>query len=95
MSRLSIIGRLYKWWRRWDATNLVGRQAAPVDHTVILTRWSILSQLTTLIPLVFGCTYWSHSDPYVWGLTTSKIIESIDFILAFQDFLRQRRPRFL
>jgi len=37
MSRLSILGRLYKWWGSWDVTNLAGRQAAPADHTMILT----------------------------------------------------------
>jgi len=34
--------------------------------------------LTRSIPPIFGCTFWSHGDPYVCGLTTSKVIESID-----------------
>jgi len=37
MSHSFILGKLYKWWGRLDVTNLAGRQAAPVDHTVILT----------------------------------------------------------
>jgi len=37
MSHLFILGRLYKWWGRWDVTNLIGRQAASADHTVIFT----------------------------------------------------------
>ena len=31
----------------------------------------------------------THGDRYVWVLTVSKVIESIDFILTFQDFPRQ------
>jgi len=37
MSHLFVLGRLYKWWGRWDVTNLVGHQAAHAHHTMILT----------------------------------------------------------
>jgi len=70
-------------------------ETALVDHTVILTFGVYKSRLTRHVPPMFGCTCWSHGDPYVWGLTTSKVIESIDFILAFHHFPRQWRPRFL
>jgi len=25
---------------------------------------------------MLSCTCWSHGDPYVWGLTPSKVIET-------------------
>jgi len=50
MSRLFILGRLYKWWGRWDVTN---------------PNWST--------PPMANCTFWLHSDPYVWGLANSKV----------------------
>jgi len=78
MSRLSILDRLYMWWGRWDVSNLDGRRAAPVDHTVILTCGSKLSQLTRSIPPMFGFTCWSHGGPYVCGLTIPKVSESMD-----------------
>jgi len=37
MSRLFILGRLYKWWGHSDVTNIIGRQVALVDRTAILT----------------------------------------------------------
>jgi len=92
MSRSFILGRLYKWWGRWDVTNLIGRHVAPTGHTLIFTCEVYTSRLTRSIRPMFGCTYWSHGDPYVWGLTTSKVLKAY-FILAFHDFPRQWRSR--
>jgi len=70
-------------------------EVATVDHTMILTCGVYTSQLTRSIPPVFGCPCWSYRDPYVWGLTTPKGIENIDFMLAFYHFPGKWRPRFL
>jgi len=56
---------------------------------------SYTSRCTRYIPPMFDSTYWSHGDPYVWGHTTSMLIENIDFMLAFHHFPRKWRPRFL
>jgi hypothetical protein len=58
-------------------------EAAPADHMVILRCGVYTSRLTRYIPTMFGSTYWSHGDPYMCGHTTSKVIENIDFMLAF------------
>jgi len=63
MSRSFILDRLYKWWGRWNVTNLIDRQAAPTGHTMTLTCGVYTSQLTRSIPPLFGCTCWSHGDP--------------------------------
>jgi len=74
MSHLFILCRLYKWWGRWDISNLVSRQVAPADCTVILTCGVLLSQLIVgLSPPMANWTCWSHGDPYVRGLVNSKI----------------------
>jgi len=43
MSRLFNLGILYKWWGRWDVSNLVSRQVALADRMVILTRSVLIS----------------------------------------------------
>ncbi|KEH40720.1 hypothetical protein MTR_1g033780 [Medicago truncatula] len=48
-------------------------EAAPADHTVILTCGAYTSRFTRFIPPMFCCTCWSHSDPSMWGLTTLKV----------------------
>jgi len=55
-------------------------EAALADHTVILMCGVYTSRLSRFIPQIFGCTCWSDGDPYVLGLTTSNVIESIDLI---------------
>jgi len=46
-------------------------EAAPDDHTVILTCGVYKSRLTRSIPPKSGCTCWSHDDPYMWDLMVS------------------------
>jgi len=95
MPRLFILGRLYKWWGCWDVTNLIDRQAAHVDRTVILTCGVYTISVDKVYPsnvwlrLLF--TWWS-----LWvGFYHLKGNWKHRLKLFFQDFQRQWRPMFL
>ena len=93
MLRLFILGRLYKWWGRWDVTNLEGWKL----H-LLIKRWFIrvgsinlgeldLSILSLVAPVDHTVILMCRVLPS-WMRRTISLEE---FVLKIEKFFRERR----